>query len=244
MTMKPSNLACRMAFQKNKNTELAECRDTGRLVSKIISQIKLLPLKRTTVTQSRLFRILALDGGGIRGTFTAAVLAQWDAMLTKGIQSRLVDHFDLVAGTSTGAILALGLGLGKSPQDILNLYRTKGNTIFPRHRNLRHWVASKHDATVLASVLKEVYQDKRLIDSSCRLVIPTVRANHGQAEAISTPHSLDRSAYGNQLAVDAALASAAAPTYFDPAIMAMDVSRPNIFGRRYLGQQSCSSRHR
>lgn len=56
-------------------------------------------------------------------------------------------------------------------------------------------------------------------DSLCRLVLPTVRAVHGEAEAIVTAHSPDRTAFASISAVDAALASSAAPTYFDEAIV-------------------------
>lgn len=74
-----------------------------------MTQIKLLPLVQESFSRGRLFRILALDGGGLRGTFTAAVLAKWDDMINSGGGNQLVKHFDLVAGTSTGAILAIGL---------------------------------------------------------------------------------------------------------------------------------------
>ncbi len=59
-------------------------------------------------TEPKRFRILSLDGGGIKGAFTAAVLAEWE----KRTGRIIVDHFDLIAGTSTGGIIALGLGLG------------------------------------------------------------------------------------------------------------------------------------
>lgn len=183
----------------------------------IVDQLKNLPLTRKNVSRGRNFRILSLDGGGLRGTFTAAVLAKWDDMLKAGGGNDLISHFDLVAGTSTGAILAIGLALGLKPSDILDFYTTKGPNIFPKNRKLRHWLKSKHDSATLRELLTGVYGDKTLAsDSLCRLVIPTVRAKQGQAEAIVTPHSprivlliVDMSA------VDAALASSAAPTYFD-----------------------------
>jgi patatin-like phospholipase/acyl hydrolase len=58
--------------------------------------------------ESKRFRILSLDGGGIKGAFTAAVLTEWEKQSGKVV----ADHFDLIAGTSTGGIIALGLGLG------------------------------------------------------------------------------------------------------------------------------------
>lgn len=207
------------------NRSLAESTDVMELVNRIVSQIKLLPLVRENVPRGRLFRILALDGGGLRGTFTAAVLAKWDDMMKSGGGNEIVKHFDLVAGTSTGAILAIGLGLGVKPLDMLNFYRNEGPKIFPKNRELRHWLRSKYESGTLRATLKSVLGDRKLSqDSCCRLVIPTVRAIHGEAEAIVTAHSADRTAFRDISAVDAALASAAAPSYFDEAAIPSDIA--------------------
>ncbi len=201
------------------NREIANDTSIERIVETIVNQIKLLPLVRRSVSRGRNFRILALDGGGLRGTFTAAVLAKWDDMLRSGGGNGLISHFDLVAGTSTGAILAIGLALGISPRDILKFYQEQGPLIFPKDRKLRHWLKSKHESSTLRDLLQKVYGDKKISDTSCcRLVIPTVRAKHGQAEAIVTAHSPDRTAFRDISAVDAALASSAAPTYFDESV--------------------------
>lgn len=200
------------------NVTIANSTSVEQVVGLIIDQLKNLPLARRNISRGRNFRILALDGGGLRGTFTAAVLAKWDDMLKAGGGNDLISHFDLVAGTSTGAILAIGLAMGLRPCEILEFYEKKGPKIFPKDRKLRHWLKSKHDSATLRSLLTEVYGNKTLAaDSRCRLVIPTVRAKQGQAEAIVTPHSPDRTAYRDISAVDAALASSAAPTYFDEA---------------------------
>ncbi len=198
------------------NATIANSTSADQIVGLIVDQLKNLPLTRRNISRGRNFRILALDGGGLRGTFTAAVLAKWDDMLKAGGGNDLISHFDLVAGTSTGAILAIGLAVGLQPREILEFYKKKGPQIFPKDRKLRHWLKSKHESATLRGLLKEVYGDKTLAaDSRSRLVIPTVRAKHGQAEAIVTPHSPDRTAYRDISAVDAALASSAAPTYFD-----------------------------
>lgn len=206
----------RNGLPTERNRALGQSVDVTELVDAIVSQIALLPLVRTSVESGRLFRVLALDGGGIRGAFTAAVLAKWDDMLKAGGGNRLVDHFDLVAGTSTGAILAIGLGLGLTPAEILAFYRKKGPVIFPKDRKLRHWLKSKYQSDTVRETLQAIFGDRKLsVDSRCRLVIPTVRAVHGESEAIVTAHSPDRTAYASITAVEAALASAAAPTYFD-----------------------------
>jgi len=210
----------RNGLSTSQNRSLAECTSVDDLVNMIVSQIKLLPIVRESISRGRLFRILALDGGGLRGTFTAAVLAKWDDMIKSGGGNHIVQHFDLVAGTSTGAILAIGLGLGLSPAEMLTFYRQQGQKIFPKNRKLRHWLKSKHESHTLRATLQSVFGDRKLSqDSCCRLVIPTVRAIHGEAEAIVTAHSPDRTAFASISAVDAALASSAAPTYFDEAIV-------------------------
>lgn len=206
-------------LSKNANLQIANDTSIECLVDAIVNQLKLLPLVRRSVSRGRNFRILALDGGGLRGTFTAAVLAKWDDMLQSGGGNNLVSHFDLVAGTSTGAILAIGLALGIAPGDILKFYQEQGPLIFPKDRKLRHWLKSKHDSSTLRDLLCKVYGDKKITDASCcRLVIPTVRAKHGQSETIVTAHSPDRTAFRDISAVDAALASSAAPTYFDESV--------------------------
>lgn len=198
------------------NRSLARCADPAEVAERIVAQLKLLPFAKPGVPSGRQFRILALDGGGLRGTFTAAVLAKWDDMLCDGGRTGLVRNFDLVAGTSTGAILAIGLGVGLHPSQILDFYRQNGFKIFPRGQALRHWFDSKFEAQSLRSTLESILGAKTLSeDSSVRLVIPTVRAKNGQAEWITTAHGPDRVAYRAMSAVDAALASSAAPTYFD-----------------------------
>lgn len=153
-----------------------------------------------------------LDGGGIRGTFTAAVLARWVKILDdESAGQQFVKHFDLIAGTSTGAILAIGLALGLTPERILSFYREKGPEIFSGG----NWTGSKYDSATLRGTISEILQNGRLSDSCCRLVIPTVRAKHGIADVIVTPHSPDRTAFKDLLAADAAMASASAPSYFD-----------------------------
>jgi patatin-like phospholipase/acyl hydrolase len=74
------------------------------------------------------FQVLSLDGGGIRGIFSAALLAG----LEKDLGRPSLDHFDLVVGTSTGGLIAAALGAGMTPEEIVDLYVAKRETIFPR----------------------------------------------------------------------------------------------------------------
>ena len=85
--------------------------------------------------KDRRFRILSIDGGGIRGIFPAAFLAGLERRYTGG--RSIASCFDLVAGTSTGGILALGLGAGYSAAELRDLYIERGSEIFPQFSTLR-----------------------------------------------------------------------------------------------------------
>ena len=102
------------------------------------------------------FQILALDGGGIKGVFSAAFLAAME----EDLGSPIINHFDLIAGTSTGGIIALGLGLGLSPKEILEFYVKNGKDIFSDRSHLRsilQWFHRKFPAEQLETALKAAF---------------------------------------------------------------------------------------
>jgi patatin-like phospholipase/acyl hydrolase len=164
-----------------------------------------------------MFRILSLDGGGIKGVFSASVLAQ----LEQDTGQSIAEHFDLITGTSTGGIIAIGLGLGIPAKEIRDFYAEKGPTIFPgtslvrRARGLLRWLrAPKHSHTVLRAALDEVFGTRKFGESKCRLVIPTYDAIGGRIFLMKTAHHVRFKYDIDALAVDVALATSAAPTYF------------------------------
>ena len=79
-------------------------------------------------------RLLALDGGGIRGVMSLEILRKVEQDLAaatgKGASFRLGDFFDYIGGTSTGAIIAAGLAMGKSVQDLIDFYIEAGPLMF------------------------------------------------------------------------------------------------------------------
>lgn len=163
------------------------------------------------------FRILSLDGGGIRGAFTASVLAT----LEEDTKLAAADHFDLITGTSTGGIIALGLGLGLPASKIRDFYRDQGPAIFPSTGFLRGWWRTvlhlfrpKRSHDELAKALTSVFENRQLGESRTRLVIPTYDAVAGRVFLLKTAHDKRFDADYGALAVDCALATAAAPTYF------------------------------
>lgn len=162
----------------------------------------------------RRFRILSLDGGGIRGTFTASFLAT----LERDTGARLVEHFDLIAGTSTGGITALALGLGMPAEEIRNQYVDLGDTVFPATgatiRGLRHWLRTRRSSTRLRRMLDDVFEDRQLGEASTRLVIPSFNAVEGEIHLFKTAHHPRFTQDYREMARDVALATSAAPTYF------------------------------
>lgn len=165
-------------------------------------------------------RVLVLDGGGIRGAFTAAVLTALEGTLKR----KIADHFDLIVGTSTGAILALGLGVGISPARILDFYRTRGRTVFPAittarrvRSTIRHLFRPKLSQKTLHEALHEVLGSQKLGESSVRLVIPTFDALKATACTFKTAHHPRLRHDVDLRIVDVAAAAAAAPTYYPAA---------------------------
>jgi len=158
-------------------------------------------------------RILAIDGGGIKGVFPAAFLADLESELDEPLAS----HFDLIVGTSTGGIIALALGLGIPAVDILKFYEEKGPTIFRGSRRLgllRQAVSAKYDPAPLRTALEEVFGKRRLGEATTRLVIPSLNLSTGTVNVFKTAHHERFERDYKLLAVDVAMATAAAPTYF------------------------------
>jgi patatin-like phospholipase/acyl hydrolase len=160
------------------------------------------------------FKILSLDGGGVRGAYTASALAA----LQSKIQTPLADYFDLIVGTSTGGIIAIGLGLGVPPAELVEFYRDKGKEIFP----LTGWlsgffqtakqlfVGTKHDQDRLLGALDSVLDDRLFGDSKRPLVIVSYNATRDGPHLFKTSRS-DHSKFKASMV---ALATSAAPTYF------------------------------
>ncbi|MGW7299337.1 CBASS cGAMP-activated phospholipase [Streptomyces sp. NPDC054829] len=158
------------------------------------------------------FQILALDGGGLRGIFAAAVLAA----LEEDAGVAVVDHFDLIAGTSTGGIISLGLGLGMRPREILDFYLQLGPRVFKdtmRLRTARQLVRAKYASGPLESALREVFGNRILGESSKRLVIASYNLGADDVYLFRTAHHPRLARDWRERAYAVAMATAAAPTY-------------------------------
>ena len=159
-------------------------------------------------------QVLALDGGGLRGIFTAATLAAWE----EDFGTPIADHFDLIVGTSTGGVIALALGLGVSPAEILSIYVDHGDRIFPparrkRRESWRRLRRPRYSAVALRAVLQDCFGEKLLADSRVRLAIPSYDLAADHVHLFRTPHHRDLRRDWRVPVVDVALATTAAPTF-------------------------------
>ncbi|WP_417394114.1 CBASS cGAMP-activated phospholipase [Gimesia chilikensis] len=158
------------------------------------------------------FQILSLDGGGIKGLFSAAVLSA----IEEDLETNIIDHFDLITGTSTGGIIALGLASGLSPREIVEFYTSKGPEIFYSNRRTkwRHWLRNKYSEDPLKAALKSCFKDKRIADCSKRVVIPSYNIGEDDVYLFRTPHATRLRRDWKVPLWKVALATSAAPTYF------------------------------
>lgn len=167
-------------------------------------------------------RILVIDGGGIRGTFPASLLANMEEHLPSPIGS----YFDLIAGTSTGGIIAIGLAMGIPAKTLHKLYTERGPEIFGQGkspledaisrawRGLRHAVTRKYSSDPLRVVLTDTLGEKKIGDAKTRLLIPAWNPVARSVYIYKTAHHERLRTDYKTSAVDAAMATAAAPTYF------------------------------
>ena len=168
------------------------------------------------------FKILSIDGGGIKGLYSATFLANLEAQLQKerGESERIVDYFDLICGTSTGGLIALALSIRKPVTDICNFYELKGKDIFPNSKSkwrlLRQTLfGGKYNDIALRKALEEMYGTSKIGDSECLLCIPSFDYTNFTYALFRFDHKegkLDR--HNRLLMVDVGLATSAAPTYF------------------------------
>ncbi len=168
------------------------------------------------------YRILAFDGGGIRGALSLKILELIDA------KTPFLDKIDLFAGTSTGSFIALGLAMGLKPGDLLPLYTTEGQNVFVKSSHPIERVLgfeAKYTNEPLKKALEKAYKpkitsSKPLSDLPKKVAIPTFElkspekeGEHGRWEP-QVLNNLKGSTTAHVSIIDAAMKSSAAPTYF------------------------------
>ncbi len=188
------------------------------------------------------FKVLAIDGGGIRGAYSAAFI-DYICCHLRGTQSRSNISMDLIGGTSTGGIIACAMAHGVSTGRLVDFYRKAGPEIFarnsgikvePKRSLLRRAVRARHNSEPLRQALLEVFGDETLAavyeKSGVALVIPVADLGKVGPSVFKTPHDrqwLNRQGHAltdgvpwardSKISlVDVCLATTAAPTFFEP----------------------------
>ena len=165
-----------------------------------------------------LFKILSVDGGGIRGIFPAHIL--------QCVQERLgidvFDYFDMIAGTSTGSIIAAGIACQKQPLELVSLYRKHGAEIFGQKTKswwpslVKQGMHSKYENKNLKTVLRNEFGDAKLGDIEKPLLIPTTDIGNGGVHVFKSSYSNSFTRDKNVAVMQAVLASCSAPAFFNP----------------------------
>lgn len=191
-------------------------------------------MKRVTLSE-HLFglgpkRILALDGGGVRGVLTLGYLKRIEHILQQryGAECRLCDYFDLIGGTSTGAIIATGLALGFTVEKLQLLYHELASEIFKKPFWRVGLIGSKFPTEPLARALQTHFGDATLGSDELNtgLMVITKRLDTGSPWVIhNNPKGIFYDRHGSEaqlvpnrnfLLRQVLRASTAAPHYFEP----------------------------
>jgi patatin-like phospholipase/acyl hydrolase len=163
-------------------------------------------------------KILSIDGGGIKGVFPAKFLSLIEEEIGEG---QIHKHFDLISGTSTGGIIALALSLGVPAKIILELYKDNANTIFGKFRyNIfrKAFYSNKPLEELLKQIFREYHnkhEQPRIDDAKTKLLIPVYSLMDGSTQVLKTPHASDLILDKHIPMYMAAMATAAAPTFFN-----------------------------
>ena len=170
------------------------------------------------------FKILSIDGGGIKGLYSASILRQFEESLQKETNNpdvRIADYFDLVCGTSTGGLIALAVSLRKPMNEICSFYELHGEKIFPspdsfyRKYFRQTFYRGKYSDKYLKDVLIKFFGDHLIGDSHCLLCIPSYDYTNGTYALFKFDHKEGNLNRHNKLKyIDVALSTSAAPTYF------------------------------
>lgn len=176
-----------------------------------------------TWTAEQPFQSLALTGGGYRGLFTAQVLATLEAHTGEPIGR----CFDLVAGTSIGGIVALAVAFEIPMRRVVDVFVAEGEHIFPPSPApvgaiaqlidlVRHRQRPRYRSEPLRAVISDLLgADTRLGDALHPVLIPAVNVTTGAPQIFKTPHKASWVRDQRYRAVDVALATSAAPTFFE-----------------------------
>lgn len=177
-----------------------------------------------------MFKVLSIDGGGIRGVIPAVLLHHLEQATGKNV----ADMFDLIVGTSTGGIIAAALTTPRdghpmhSAEDVLGLYVDRGREIFRHARWLpARLLDEKYDHKPLEEVLQDYLGSTKLADCIIPIVVISYDIESRTPIFFKTRHAKE-SEKCNYLLTDVVRATSAAPTYFEPKMIARAGADPRL----------------
>ena len=169
-----------------------------------------------SMVQDNAFNILALDGGGTRGVYSAQVLS----CIEQETGAPVREHFDLIAGTSTGSIIAGAAAVGIPMSGVVKLFEKESPRIFRRRWLGSFHMRSKYSSRSLEQVIRSCVSDLTLGEISTPLMITGSDISTGGVHVFKSRYLKDLGEPyirdGDVVLSDAILASCAAPAYFDP----------------------------
>lgn len=157
------------------------------------------------------FKILSLSGGGVRGIFQAVFLKH----LESATGMPIFQQFDLIAGTSTGSIISLAVSLGIDVNRIIDLFRSKSESIFKSKAFPLIRKGPRYDQNILRIEMEKVFGTKQLRDTKTNVIV-TATCLDQFCHRVFSSFSTNEAGDSELSAVEVALASSAAPTYFAP----------------------------
>jgi len=163
---------------------------------------------------SKKFKVLSLDGGGIRGYLSIKILANIEQILNEQNNEdiNIGQRFDLIVGTSTGGIIASALAIGKSAKEVLGLYKDLIPKVFQSEEN--GVFAPKYSNNILKKELHNILGDTTLSDVKTDLCITSVDVENATPRFHKSGYFDRNSPRLDEKLTDLALATSAAPTYF------------------------------
>jgi len=171
------------------------------------------------MNEPRNFKILCIDGGGIKGTYSAFLLSAIENQLGNG--KTIGQYFHMVAGTSTGSLIALGIAAGKSAKEIAATYESDGHLIFNDHNRLRRiwktiqqgFISARYDTTQLCATVERIVGETKMSESKNYVCVPVTVINSYAPRIYKTRHG-EKHSWKNVSFKHVGLASSAAPTFF------------------------------
>ena len=195
-------------------------------------------------------RILALDGGGVRGALTLGYLEKIEQLLRARFKNEnlvLADYYDLIGGTSTGAIISACLAIGKPVKDVVALYQNLGKEVFGKRRypiiprswtTFRAFFTSTYKGTIIEELLKNNLGEIGLCDYEKLRSPVTIISKRADTFSLWTvanhPDGIFTKAMSHLKLWELCRASSAAPYYFPPKKLSLRTRKGESFDAAFI----------